>query len=122
MRSLIYAVLKHSINYSMDILQLRNLADTRFDHALYRKNLKERIDAQLSVTHANGLFKASPILITFLQCWDEKFIFVEDEYNNPIKCDRVELLIKLKEAYQFAMNQWHIDFEESKRIRKLTDA
>jgi hypothetical protein len=103
----------------MNIESLKNLADERFNHALYRKNIKERIEPQLVVTHNNGLFKATQHLIAFLNAWDDGEIFLEDEYNNPIKCDRLKLLSELKEAYQFAMNQWHNDFESSKKIRKL---
>lgn len=103
----------------MNIESLKNLADERFNHALYRKNIKERIESQLIVTHNNGLFKATQQLIAFLNAWDEDIIFLEDEYHNPIKCDRVQLLTALKEAYQFAMNQWHTDFTNSKKIRKL---
>jgi hypothetical protein len=103
----------------MDVDELKTLADNKFNHALHRKNLRERIEAQLVVTHNGGLFKATQTLIAFLHAWEEDKIFLEDEYHNPIKCNRVELLKSLKEAYQFALNQWHIDFEESKKIRKL---
>lgn len=105
----------------MDTEQLQSIAAAKFNHALFRKNLKERIEAQLAVTHNNGLFKATPTLITFLQCWDTPTLCIEDEYSNPVQCTRDELLFKLKEAYQFAMNQWHIDFENSKKIRKMSD-
>ena len=105
----------------MDIENLSELATLKFKHATFRKNLKERIEAQLAVAHNGGLFKASLELISFLNCWDTDVIYLEDLYNNPIKCDRVLLLKKLKEAYQFAMNAWHIDFENSKKIRKATD-
>ena len=98
---------------------LRQLADLRFAHATYRKNLQERVESQLSVAHNGGLFKASPELISFLHCWDEDEVFLEDSFNNPIKCERLSLLSQLKEAYQFAMNAWHIDFEASKKVRKL---
>ena len=97
------------------------LAKEKFNHSLHRKNLKERLDAQLAVTHNNGLFKATPTLISFLHCYTDEVIYLEDEYHNPIMCDRTTLLSDLKTAYQFAMNQWHIDFENSKKIRKAAD-
>lgn len=98
---------------------LRNLAELRFAHATFRKNLQERLEGQLSVAHNGGLFKATPELISFLHCWDTDEIFLEDVYHNPIKCNRLLLLSHLQEAYQFAMNAWHIDFEASKKLRKL---
>ena len=105
----------------MDINSLRSLADHRFKHETLRKNLKERVEGQLSVAHNDGLFKATPELIAFLHCWDTDELYLEDSYANPINCNRLELLAQLKEAYQFAMNAWHTDFEASKKIRKATD-
>jgi hypothetical protein len=101
-----------------NITEFKNLADSKFEHALYRKNLQERIEAQLAVAHNGGLFKATPELITFLDCWREIEVVIKDEYNNPIKCNRHTLLADIKQAYQFAMNAWLVEFEESKKIRK----
>ena len=100
------------------VTELKNLADSKFEHALYRKNLQEKIEAQLVVTHNGGLFKATPELISFVSCWLSPDIYLVDEHKNPIKCDRVILLQDLTHAYQFAMNAWHKEFEESKKIRK----
>jgi hypothetical protein len=104
----------------MDITTLTTIAESKFKHALYRKNLQERIEAQLAVAHNGGLFKASQTLISFLYSWDTENIILEDEYHNPIKCDRLKLLASLKEAYQFALNSWHVDFENSKKIRNVS--
>ena len=104
---------------SANVSALRDLAEIKFTHEIYRKNLRERTENQLSVAHNGGLFKSSPELISFVSCWVDDVIFLEDSYKNPIKCDRVKLLSQLKEAYQFAMNAWHIEFEKSKSIRKL---
>lgn len=98
---------------------LRELAELRFTHATFRKSLREKIEAQLAVAHNGGLFKATPELISFLSCWADDEIFLEDLYSNPIKCNRKELLFAIKEAYQFAMNAWHVEFEASKNIRKI---
>ena len=98
---------------------LRELAELRFTHATFRKNLRERIEGQLSVAHNGGLFKATPDLISFLSCWTDEELFLEDSYNNPIRCNRLALLSDVKQAYQFAMNAWHLEFEASKNIRKI---
>lgn len=105
----------------MDTNELKNLAETKFAHALYRKNLKERTEAQLAVTHNGGLFKATPELISFVSCWYRDDIFLTDEYDNPIKCDREVLLGDLKQAYQYAMNEWYVEFEKSKKIRNASN-
>ena len=101
----------------MDIDNLKTLADAKFKHSLFRKNLRERVEAQLAVAHGGGLFKATPELISFLNCWNDNELVIEDLYQNPIKCDRISLLSDLKAAYQFALNAWHTDFENSKKIR-----
>lgn len=101
----------------MDTENLKTLATSKFNHALFRKNLKERIETQLAVPHSGGLFKATPELISFLHCWTDDDLVLEDLYHNPIKCNRVKLLEALKDAYQFALNSWYNDFENSKKIR-----
>ena len=98
---------------------LQELAKSRFDHALYRKNLRERVEGQLAVAHNGGLFKASPELISFLHCWTDDQLVIEDSYYNPIRVERTALLEKLKQAYQFALNAWEVEFTASKKIRKL---
>ena len=98
---------------------LRQLAESRFAHAIFRKNLQERIEGQLSIAYNSGLFKATPELISFLHCWEDDEIFIEDVYGTPIKCNRAQLLLQLKEAYRYAMNAWHVDFEASKNLRKI---
>ena len=101
----------------MDVENLKTLADSKFKHIVFRKNLKERVESQLAVTHNGGLFKATPDLISFLYCWEDELLVIEDQYHNPIQCNRPKLLLDLKQAYQFALNAWHIDFENSKKIR-----
>lgn len=106
----------------MDTNKLKNLAETKFAHALFRKNLKERTEAQLAVTHNGGLFRSTPELMCFVRTWTyEEDLFLEDTYGNPIKCDPTILYSDLKSAYQCAMNDWHIEFEKSKKIRNASN-
>ena len=107
----------------MDILSIKDLADQRFDHQLYRKTLKEKIERELIITHNGGMFKATPELICFVSLWDptNPNLLLEDIHGNPIKCNRDQLKLQLEEAYQYAMNSWHTEFENSKKIRKLSD-
>ena len=104
----------------MNTENLKDLADAKFKHALFRKNLRERIEAQLVVAHNGGLFKATPELIAFLWMWHDNDMVIEDAYHNPIRIDKLKLLEQLKEAYQFAMNAWHAEFEKSKKIRNAS--
>lgn len=107
----------------MDIQDIKALAERRFDHAAYRLRLREQIQTQLVITHAGGMFKATPELISFVSLWDPKnpLLFLEDIHGNPIKCDRETLKRDLEEAYQYAMNAWHQEFESSKKIRRGKD-
>lgn len=102
----------------MEPEKLKSLAEERFDHELYRKNLRERIDGQLIVSMNGSMFKASQTLIAFLSVYDDDVLYLEDLHGRPAKVDRVQLLTQLKEAYQYAMNAWHNDYADTSKIRK----
>jgi len=103
----------------MSIVDYVELANARFDHATHRLAMRERTEQHLCVTHNGGVFKASPELISFLNCWEVDQIFLADLHDNPIEVDRKSLLTALREAYQVAMNAWYVEFEEYKKVRKL---
>lgn len=89
------------------------------DYQTNKRILREKIQADLHFAYNGGLFKSSPELVAFLNAWDADELFLEDTYQNPIKVDRQELLSLCKQHYQLAMNAWHIQHEELKRIRKI---
>ena len=107
----------------MDISNLKEIAETAFDHAIYRKQLRERIQASLVFTYGNGMFKATPELMSFVALWPVGTeLFLEDIHGNPIKILDSEFFLKqCRERYQEQMNAWHTEFESSKRIRKGRD-
>jgi len=105
----------------MDISELKQLADAAFDHALYRKQLRERIQAELVMTVNGGMFKITPELLAFVQTWPVDELYLEDVHGNPIKLEKQTFLIRAQQHYQTVMNAWHIEFEQSKRIRKGRD-
>jgi hypothetical protein len=105
----------------MSIVDYAELAKARFDHATHRLALAEKIETQLCIVHNGGMFKATPDLISFLWSWPDDELVLKDLHNNPIKCNRKELETALREAYRYAMNAWLIEFDESKKVRKLTD-
>lgn len=102
----------------MDPDKLKTFADAAFDRELHRKNIKESADALLSVPLNGGLFIATPTLIAFLNSWEETNLFVEDFYKHPIEVNRIELIDKLKKAYQHSMTTWYNNFQISNRIRR----
>ena len=109
-----------SINSCMsDIDQLVNEIRLATDYQVNKRILREKIQTDLQVTHAGGLFKVTPELIAFLNSWDTEELFLEDTYNNPIKVNRNEFLELCKQHYQMVMNTWHIQHEEIRRARKV---
>jgi hypothetical protein len=105
----------------MDINELKSLAEARFDHALHRKVLHERIQSELHVTYNGGQFKITTELLAFLATYRYTEIYLEDIHRNPIKINRDEFRTICEERYQTVMNTWHQEFEESKKIRKGKD-
>ena len=89
------------------------------DYQINKRILKEKIEGDLCFAYNGGLFKATPELIGFLNAWDSDELYLEDTYSNPVKINRQELLDLAKQHYQTAMNSWHIQHEELKRIRKV---
>lgn len=105
----------------MDISNLKEIAETAFDHAVYRKQLRERIQAELVLTDSGGMFKITPELIAFVKTWPVDELYLEDVHGNPVKLDRQTFLVRAQQHYQTCMNEWHNEFERSKRIRKGRD-
>jgi len=88
----------------------------------FQKNkiiLREKIQTDLHLAHAGGLFKITPELIAFVKTWPVDELYLEDTYNNPIKIDRQTFLVQAQQHYQLVMNQWHNEYEELKKIRKV---
>jgi hypothetical protein len=88
----------------------------------FQKNkiiLREKIQTDLHLAHGGGLFKITPELIAFVKTWPVDELYLEDTYNNPIKIDRQVFLVQAQQHYQLVMNQWHNDYEELKKIRKV---
>lgn len=88
----------------------------------YQKNkriLKEKITTDLHMPYNNGLFKISQELIAFVATWPDDILYIEDTYENPIEIIREDFLAKARQHYQSAMNEWHQQHEELKRIRRV---
>lgn len=88
----------------------------------YQKNqqrLREQIKTDLVITHGGGMFTITPELIAFLSAWDEEMIYLEDQFQKPILCNRVQLLHEAKQQYHRVLNRWHGLHEELKHARKI---
>lgn len=101
--------------------QLKLLADSEFDRATHKKNLRETALASLVVPYAGGVFNASINLIAYLMVSQADTVYVEDIYNNPIEANRTLLLLALQTAYDTSMQTWHMELEKSNRIRRASN-
>jgi hypothetical protein len=89
------------------------------DYQINKRLLKEKILTDLHMPYKNGMFKITPELLAFTATWPDQILYLEDTYQNPIELDRDDFLTKARQHYQTAMNSWHQQHEELKRIRKI---
>lgn len=89
------------------------------DYQINKRALKEKITTDLHLPYNGGLFLIDQTLLSFLATWPDEDLYIEDIYCNPIKVCKTELLSKARECYYAAMNTWHHQHEELKKIRKI---
>ena len=106
----------------MDINTLQSYSKLAYDLKLAKNNLRERVQSRMNVNLNGGYFIVTPELISFLSCWEEEKIVLEDSYNNPVEVNRIELLSLAKKRYQEIMNDWAWEWDQQKKVRKASDA
>ena len=89
------------------------------DYQRNKQLLREQVQTDLLFSHSDGLFRASPELISFLSVWDQDELFLEDEYHNPVRCNRHDMLDQCRRHYQKILNHWHSEHEQLQKIRKI---
>lgn len=89
------------------------------DFQTNKRILRERILTDLHMPYNNGMFKLTPELLAFAATWPDEEFYLEDTFENPIKINRASFLEQARNHYQKAMNEWHQQHEELKRIRKI---
>jgi hypothetical protein len=89
------------------------------DYQINKRILREKIQTDLHMAHAGGMFKITPELIAFVKTWPVDEIYLEDTYQNPVKIDRQTFLVTAQQHYQQVMNRWHNEHEQLKKIRKI---
>ena len=102
-----------------DINPLINEIRLSTDYQINKRILREKIQTDLHMAHAGGMFKITPELIAFVKTWPIDEIYLEDTYQNPVKIDRQTFLITAQQHYQQVMNRWHNEHEQLKKIRKI---
>jgi len=89
------------------------------DYQINKNMLKEKIQSDLHMPFNGGLFKITPELLAFVSTWPIEELYLEDTYQNPIAVDKQVFLVKAQQHYHTAMNEWHQQHNELKRIRKI---
>jgi len=89
------------------------------DFQANKKTLNEQIATDLHIIYNGGMFKVTTGLLGFLATWPDDELFLEDIYENPIPINREEFLGKCRAHYQKVMNQWYVQHEQLKQIRKI---
>jgi len=101
----------------MDTKALIKEAKARFEHNSAKQLLKEKYQAKLVVANQGGLWKITPSLIAFVNDCGTEHLILLDEYENPIKVIKGELLPVLVDTYLTVMEEWHKEFQELSRNR-----
>jgi hypothetical protein len=90
------------------------------DYQINKKILKEKMETDLHIPYNGGMFKVTPELIAFLECWNSELeVILEDVYENPIIVNQYEFLTLCKQHYKKIMNMWWIKHAQLKQVRKI---
>jgi hypothetical protein len=91
------------------------------DFQTNKQILKEKIQTDLHFAYNGGMFKADPAIYAFVVMWqgDPESLFLEDVYGTPIKIVQREFIELCTQHYQRAMNEWHQQYAELRKIRKV---
>ena len=101
----------------MDTKTLINEARARFNHNSAKAYLKEKYDTRLIVAEQGGLWKANLETINFLNSSASEFVILLDSFQNPVKVNRTDLLVKLTETYETVMSEWYNEWVELEKKR-----
>jgi hypothetical protein len=96
----------------MDTKTLITEAKARFNHNSAKSYLKDKYDSKFIIADQNGLWRANPEIINFLNYSTDEYVILMDNFDNPVKVDRNVLLIKLSNTYRSVMEEWYNEWKE----------
>ena len=105
----------------MDINDLRNQARLSYDRAVAKKNIQERMENRLTVSHNGGMFRVNTNLFVLLDLAEDDEMIILDAYDTPVQVNRAELRKLAKQRYFEIMNEWHEEWQALKKVRKAED-
>jgi len=91
----------------MNVENLLVESKIRFDFISQKNQLKEKYQSKMIFADQGGLWVSSLNFISELNGIDEETIILLDNYENPIKVNRKQLLDKAKENYNNIITQWY---------------
>lgn len=101
----------------MDTNQLISHSRSRFEHSASKKLLKEKYQGKMIFTHAGGMWRAGPELLTTLLSCPTTDAVLLDLYETPVKVNTRELYGLAQERWQEQMTAWLLEYEESNKKR-----
>jgi hypothetical protein len=101
----------------MEINKLISETKARFEHNLAKSYLKEKYQNNLIFADQNGLWKATPELLSYLSSSNAKTLILLDSYDNPIKVDREKLLNNANDLYTNVMEEYYTEWNELRKQR-----
>ena len=101
----------------MDTKSLITEAKARFNHNSAKAYLKDKYDSKFIVADQNGLWRANLETINFLTATTDAEVIIIDNFNNPVKVIRQELLDKLNTVYKTTMEEWYTEWVELEKKR-----
>ena len=96
----------------MDTKTLNAEAKARYNHNSAKAQLKDKYDGKFIIAEQGGLWKATPELIATLNAFDDNFIIMIDNFDNPVQVNREQLLSVLKDTYNKIMLEWYKEYKE----------
>ena len=96
----------------MDTKSILAEAKARFNHNSAKSYLKDKYDSKFIIADQNGLWRANPEIINFLNYSTDEHVILMDNFDNPVKVDRNVLLIKLSNTYRSVMEEWYNEWKE----------
>jgi hypothetical protein len=101
----------------MDTENLIKEAKARFSHNSAKAYLSDKYQSKLSVAEQGGLWKVTPELIVFLDSTVLEEMILVDSFGNPVKVNRQQLLVKVRDTYNNVMEQWYNEYKELENKR-----
>lgn len=101
----------------MDTAQLVKDVKARFNINYQKQQLHEKYNAKLIFADQGGLWTANTILLSQLNSFTSDTIVMLDNYENPIKINRLSLYQKAQSLYIETMTEWYDEYEKLKNNR-----